>query len=50
MELPIEKLHSYDSKNELEQIVDDEDVEDIFQRINYTIENGFQLGNAVDCF
>lgn len=46
--LSIEELNSYHSKDEVEQQVDDKDVEDVFQRVDDTVEHGFQLGNPFD--
>ncbi len=46
--LSIEELNSYHSKDEVEEQVDDEDVEDVFQRVDDTVEHGFQLGNPFD--
>ena len=33
----------------LEQDIDDKDVEDVFERIYYTVEHSLQFGNAFDC-
>ena len=47
-ELSIKQLHSYHSKDEMEKDVDDEDVEDILQRVDDTVEDGLQLGHPLD--
>lgn len=46
--LSIEELNSYHSKDEVEEQVDDKDVEDVFQRVDDTVEDSFQLGNPFD--
>ena len=46
--LSIEELNSYHSKDEVEEQVDDKDVEDVFQRVDDTVEHCFQLGNPFD--
>lgn len=38
-ELPLKELHRNDSKDEHEELVHDEDVEDVLQRRNHTIKN-----------
>lgn len=41
-ELPLEELHSNDSKYEHEEHVDDEDIEDILQGVHHTVKHGLQ--------
>ena len=48
-ELSIEQLNSNHSKYELKENVDNEDVEDILEWDDDTVEDSFQLGNPVDC-
>lgn len=33
----------------LEQDVDDEDVENVFERDNHAVEHSFELGHSIDC-
>ena len=47
-ELAVEKLDAYHSEDEVEEDVDDEDVEDVLQGVDDTVEDGFQLGNPLD--
>ena len=47
-ELSIEELNSYHSKDEVEEQVDDQDVEDVFQWVDDAVKDGFQLGNPFD--
>ena len=46
--LSIEQLNSYHSKDKMEEQVDDEDIEDVFQRVDDTVKDGFQFGNPFD--
>lgn len=46
--LSIEELNSYHSKDEVEEHVDDQDVEDVFQGVDDAVKDGFQLGNPFD--
>ena len=46
--LSIEELNSYHSKDKVEEQVDDKDVEDVFQRVDDTVEDCLQLGNPFD--
>ena len=48
-ELSIEQLNSNHSKYELKENVDNEDVEDILEWDDDTVEDSFQLRNPVDC-
>ena len=45
-ELSVEELDTNNSKYELEQSVDNEDIEDILERNDDTIKDGLQLGNS----
>ena len=47
-ELSIKQLHSYHSKDEVEEDVDDEDVEDVLEGVDDTVEDGLQLGHPLD--
>ena len=47
-EFSIKQLHSYHSKDEMEKDVDDEDVEDILERVNNTVEHSLQFWNTLD--
>ena len=47
---PVKKLHCNDSKNELEQDVNNEDVEDVLQRVDDTVEHSLQFGHTFDSF
>lgn len=49
-ELSIEQLDTDHSKNELKEDVDNQNIENILQRNDDTVEDSFQLGNSVDCF
>lgn len=49
-EFAIEQLYGDYSENKLEQYVHDENVDDVFQRINDAIENRFQFGYSFDGF
>lgn len=49
-ELSIEKLDSNHSKDELKQNVDNENIEDILEGDDNTVEYSLQLGNSVNCF
>lgn len=49
-ELSIEQLDADHSKNELKEDVDNQNIENILQRNDDTVEDSFQLGNSVDCF
>jgi len=40
--LPFEQLNSNDGKDELEKNENDQNIEDIFQRVHNTIENGLK--------
>lgn len=46
-ELPFEELHGNDGKDEHEQHVDDQDVEDVFQRVHHTVKHGLQEDGGV---
>ena len=47
-ELSVEQLNGDNSEDKLEQYVYDQDVDDILQWIDNTIENRFKLGNTLD--
>ena len=47
-ELPVEELDADDGEDELEEHVDHEDVEHVLQRDDDAVEDGLQLGDAVD--
>ena len=47
-ELSIKQLHPYHSKDEMEEDVDDEDVEDVLEGVDDTVEDGLQLGHPLD--
>ena len=47
-ELAVEELHAYHSEDEVEEDVDDEDVEDVLQGVDDTVEDCFQLRNPLD--
>ena len=49
-ELSIEKLNSDHSKDKLKENVDNENVEDILQGDDHTVEHCLELGDSVDCF
>ena len=49
-EFSIKQLHSYHSKDEMEEDVDYEDVEDILEWVDDTVEDGFKLRNPLDGF
>ena len=49
-ELSVEQLDANHSKNELKEDVDNQNIENILQRNDDTVEDSFQLGNSVDCF
>ena len=47
-ELPVEELDGDNSEDEVEQPVDHEDVEHILERVDDAVEDGLQLGDALD--
>jgi hypothetical protein len=47
--LSIEKLNSNHSEDKLKEDVDYEDVEDILERNDNTVEHSFQFWNTIDC-
>ena len=47
-ELSIEQLYSYDSKNEVEKKIDNENVEDILEWVDDTVEHSLQFRNSFD--
>ena len=47
-ELAVEQLDAYHSEDEVEEDVDDEDVEDVLQGVDDTVEDCFQLRNPLD--
>lgn len=49
-ELPVEQLHSDDGEDELEQNVHDQNVDDILERVDDTVEHRFQFGHTLDGF
>ena len=49
-EFSIKQLHSYHSEDEVEEDVDYEDVEDILEWVDNTVEDGFKLGDPLDGF
>ena len=47
-EFSIEQLDRDDSKDEMKEKIDNENVEHIFQRIDYAVENCLQFWNSLD--
>ena len=47
-ELPIEQLDCNDSKDKVEEKVDDENVEHVLEGDDHAVEDGLQLGDPVD--
>ena len=47
-ELSVEELDRDDGENELKQVVDDENIEHILQRVNDAVEHSLELGNTFD--
>lgn len=47
-ELAIEQLHGDHSKDEVEQNVDDQDVDDVLQRVDHAVEHGLELWHSLD--
>ena len=47
-EFSIEQLDRDDSKDEMKEKIDNENVEHIFQRIDYTVKHCFQFWNSLD--
>ena len=47
-ELPVEELYGYHSEDEVEEEVDHQDVEHILERVDHTVEDGLELGHALD--
>ena len=47
-EFSIEQLDRDDSKDEMKEKIDNENVEHIFQRIDYTVKHGFQFWDSLD--
>jgi hypothetical protein len=50
MKFAVEQLHRDNSENKLEESVDNQNVQDIFQRVDHAIEDCLQLWNTVDGF
>ena len=48
VELALEELHCDDGKDEIEEHVDDEDVEDVLERVHHAVEDRFQFGHSID--
>ncbi len=48
MEAAVEELHRYHSKDKLKEHVDDENVEDVLERGDYTVEDRLQLRYTLD--
>lgn len=48
-ELSIEQLYSNYSKYKLEQDVHNQDVEDVLERVDYTVEHSLELGHPLNC-
>ena len=46
--LSIKQLHSYDSKDEVKEEIDNQDVEHIFQGVDHTVEYGLQFRDSFD--
>ena len=47
-EFSIEQLDRDDSKDEMKEKIDNENVEHIFQRVDYAVKNCFQFWNSLD--
>lgn len=47
---PVKQLNANDSEYELKQQIYDQNIDNIFQWADYTVENCFQLGNSLDGF
>ena len=47
--LSIEELNSDDSKDEMEKHVDNENIENVLQRIDHAVEHCFQFRDALNC-
>ena len=47
-ELSIKELNSYHSKDEVEEQVDDENVEDVFEWVDDAVEDGLEFGHSLD--
>jgi len=47
-EFSLEELDCNDSKDEHEELVDNEDVEDVLQGGHHTVEDSLELGQALD--
>lgn len=46
----VEQLDGHDGEDEMEEHVDDQDVEDVLQRVDDAVEDGLELGHALDSF
>lgn len=46
----VKQLNADNSENELKQKVNDQNIDDIFQRSNHTIEHSFQFRDSFDSF
>lgn len=44
----VEELYSDDGKDKVEEHVDDENVEDVLERVDNAVEYGFQFGHSLD--
>lgn len=49
-EFAVEKLYGNDGEDEMEEHVDYEDVEDVFQRVDDTVEDCLELWYSLDGF
>ena len=47
-EFSIEELYGYHSKDEMEEEIDNEDVEHILETVDDAVEDGLELGHALD--
>lgn len=47
IELALEKLHSNDGEDEVEEHVDDKDVEDVFEWVHHAVEYRFQFRHSI---
>ena len=48
-ELSVEELDPDDGKDELEEEIDDEDVENVLKRDDHAIKYSLQLWHSIDC-
>ena len=49
-EFPVEKLDSHDRKDEMEEHINNEDIEDVLERVDNAVKDSFQFRHSLDRF